>query len=74
MYPSAEFHIELLLNLRLELTIVTKWLKANRLTLNIKTIKGSKQKIKQTPKLRLSINNEELEQVSHMKYLGGDFR
>ncbi len=74
LYTSANSHIELLLNLRLELTVVSEWLKANRLTLNIKKTKlvvfGSRQKLSQTPQLKLAINGEQLEQVSQMKYLG----
>ncbi len=31
---------------------------------------GSRYKLRQTPKLNLSINEERLEQVEHMKYLG----
>ena len=49
-------------------------LKANRLTLNTKKTKfvvlGSKQKLRQTPKLNLNINGEPLEQVQEMNYLG----
>ena len=53
LYTGANSHIELLLNLRLELSIVSEWLKANRLTLNTKKTKfvifGSRQKLRPTP-------------------------
>ncbi len=74
MYSCANSHIELLLNLRLELAVVSEWLKANRLTLNTKKTKfvvfGSRHRLRQVPVLNLSINGEKLEQVEHMKYLG----
>ena len=56
------------------MSIVSEWFKANRLTLNIKKTKfvifGSRHKLRQMPALNLSINNEKLEQVTSMKYLG----
>ena len=74
LYTDANSHIELLLNLRLELSMVSEWLKANRLTLNIKKTKfivfGTRQRLRQVPPLNLSINGEQLEQVDNMKYLG----
>ena len=74
LYSGANSHIELLLSLRLELSVVSEWLKANRLTLNVKKTKfvifGSRQKLRYMPPLNLSINNEKLEQVTHIKYLG----
>ena len=34
LYTSADSQVEIMLNFRVELSIVSKWLKANRLTLN----------------------------------------
>ena len=36
LYNEADSHIELMLNLGLEFSIVAEWLKANKLTLNTK--------------------------------------
>ena len=35
LYTSASIHIEIILNLCLEFSIVQKWLRANKLTLNV---------------------------------------
>ena len=63
-----------MLDLRLELTMVCEWLKANRLTLNVKKTKymvfGSKQKLRHKPDLNINIDGQKLERVEVMKYLG----
>ncbi len=76
LYVHNTCYIDLMLSLRIELSTVDQWLKANRLTLNVKktkfTILGSKNKLKQIPDalLKLSINHEEIDRVHVMKYLG----
>ncbi len=75
LYTSAQTQIELVLNLRVELSTVDEWLKANRLTLNVKKTKyvifGTRNKLEHvTRDLNLEIGSEQIERVSHMKYLG----
>ena len=74
LYSSAPSHIDLLLTLRTEISVVAKWLKANKLTLNVAKTRlvvfGSRVKLQNTPKLNLSINNKPIEQVTGFKYLG----
>ena len=73
IYSSANSHIELILNMRLELDVVTEWLKANKLTLNTQKTKyvifGSKTRTATCSALNLKINGSTLEQVPIMKYL-----
>ena len=63
-----------MLTLRLELTIVSEWMKANELTLNTAKTKfvvfGSRNKLSYTLKLSLTINRQPVEQVNEFKYLG----
>ena len=75
LYTSASTRIELVLNLRVELSNVDEWLKANRLTLNTKKTKyvvfGTKTKLEHVlPDLNITIGRDKIERVSHMKYLG----
>ena len=74
LYATATTQVELMLNFRVELTIVTEWLKANRLTLNAKKTKyvifGTKQQLKDKPDLHLTVGNEPIEWVTSTKYLG----
>ncbi len=57
---SADTQVEIILNLNIELSVISEWLKANRLTLNTARTKyvifGSKQKSRDEPDLNLSIN------------------
>ena len=74
LYSSAGTQIELVLNLRVELSIVGEWLKANWLTLNTKKNKyvvfGTKHKLEHfTQDLNITIGNDKIERVKHMKYL-----
>ena len=74
LYSSSTSYIELMLNLRLELSIVSEWLKANKLTLNVKKTKfvifGSRHKLARNQDTPLYINREQIERVKSMKYLG----
>ena len=75
LYTSSSSQIELVLNLRLEISIVDEWLKANRLTLNTKKTKyvifGTRTSLEHVPEdLNIRIGNEKIEWVHHMKYLG----
>ena len=74
LYYSASSHMDLLLTLRLELTLISDWRKAIKLTLNTSKTKfvvfGSRNKLSNTPKLSLTINRQPIEQVTEFKYLG----
>ena len=75
LYTSSSSQIELVLNLRLEISVVDEWLKANRLTLNTKKTKymifGTRTLLEHIPEdLNIRIANEKIERVNHMKYLG----
>ncbi len=75
LYTSSSSQIELVLNLRLEISVVDEWLKANRLTLNTKKTKyvifGTRASLEHIPEdLNIRIANEKIERVKYMKYLG----
>ncbi len=74
LYSSSTSYINLMLNLHLELSIVAEWLKANKLTLNVKKTKfvifGSKHKLAGNRDTPLYINQEQIERVKSIKYLG----
>ncbi len=74
LYYGATSQIDLMLTLRLELTVVSEWFKANKLTLNVAKTKlvvfGSRHKLANAPNLNLTINNEKIEQVTEFKYWG----
>ncbi len=63
-----------MLNLRLELSIVAEWLKANKLTLNVKKTKfvifGFRHNLAGNIDTSLYINHEQIERVQSIKYLG----
>ena len=63
-----------MLTLRLELSIVTEWLKANCLTLNVNKTKfvifATRPKLNKFEDQSLFINGEPIDRVSSMKYLG----
>ena len=64
----------MVLNLRVELSIVDEWLKANRLTLNTKKTKyvifGMRTSLEHVPRdLNIKIGNERIERVDYMKFL-----
>ncbi len=74
LYISSDSYIDLLLSLRIEVDNITQWLHANKLTPNVSKTKymivASKNKLKNLGYVSLKMNNEELERVSEMKYLG----
>ena len=75
LYTSSSSQIELVLNLRVELSVIDEWLKANRLTLNTKKTKyvifGTRNTLEHVPQdLNIKIGSEKIERVKHMKYLG----
>ena len=75
LYTASTTQIELVLNLRVELSVVNEWLKANRLTLNTKKTKyvifGTRNKLEHAAQdLNITIGGDKLEKVSSMKYLG----
>ena len=74
LYTSGHTQIEIMLNFRLELSIVDHWMRVNKLTVNAKKTKyivfGNRNQLKDTPDLNLTIGNERLERVSSFKYLG----
>ena len=67
LYHGPKSQIDLLLTLRLEISIVAKWLKANKLTLNVAKTKlvvfGSRTKLQNLPYLNLTIDGEPIQQV-----------
>ena len=74
LYTSGNSQIELMLNFRVELTVVNEWLKANCLTLNADKTKyiifGTRTQLKDKPDLRLTVGNKPIEWVATTKYLG----
>ena len=74
MYHSCGSQVDLMLPLNIELSLVSKWLRANKLTLNTSKTKymvfGSRQWLLNLEPYTLKINGENLEMVSEFKYLG----
>ena len=74
LYTTAESQVEIMLNFRVELSIVSEWLKANRLSLNADKTKymvfGSKNLLTTKPDLNLTVGDKSIERVSSTKYLG----
>ena len=74
VYNHSESYIELLLSLKIEIDNIDQWMRANRLTLNIKKTKGmiivSRDEIKQLPATVLKLHDEPIEFVTEFKYLG----
>ena len=64
----------MMLTLKVELSTVSEWLAANKLTLNIAKTKyvifGKPRQLTNLPNYNLTINNQQIERVQHMKYLG----
>ncbi len=73
VYYSSPLYIELVLAMRIELENVNKWLRANKLTVNVSKTKylvmGSKNKLKQMNDISPKLNNEAIERVHEFKYL-----
>lgn len=74
LYASARTVDQLNNILNKELTLVTQWISANRLVINIKKTKcmavGSKYFLKMTPTLHLLSGDTLIEQVEEIKLLG----
>ena len=74
MYFASRSQVDLMLTLRLELSIVAEWLKANHLTLNVPKTKfvifATRPKLNNFEEQSLFINGSPIERVSCMKYLG----
>ena len=76
LYNSNKSYIDLMLSLRIEMSTLSQWMLANKLTLNVKKTKlmifGTKPKLARIPSvpMTLLLNNQVVEQVSKFKYLG----
>ena len=74
LYYSGDTIEDIMLTLQDEMGTVGHWLRANKLSLNVKKTKfvifGTRFKTSKLPRLSLSIFGEEIEQVTVMKYLG----
>ena len=74
MYLQARSQVEIMLDLRIELSLICEWIKANKLTLNIEKTKyiifGTKHKVLNNNDLNLKLGNKRFELVSSIKYLG----
>ena len=74
LYFPSKHQLDIMLTLRLELSIVDQWSKANKLSLDCKKTKyiisGTPFQLREQPNFRLKINNGELEQTTVFKYLG----
>ncbi len=71
---SGKTNTEISKVLNSELTAIKQWLDNSKLTLNIKKSKsmliGSARKLKTTSELNILLNNQNIIQVDHYKYLG----
>ena len=74
LYCTGDSIEDIMLTLQDEIGIVGHWLRANRLSLNVKKTKfvifGTPYRTSRLPNLKLTIFGEEIEQVEVMKYLG----
>ena len=74
LYVQARTQVEIILHLRIALSLIYEWLEANKLTLNAtKTryiIFGKTQQIENKVDLNLAVGNKKMERVSNIKYLG----
>ncbi len=74
LYVQARSQVEVMLDLRIELSLVYEWLKANKLTINAEKTKyiifGKQTQIKNKLDLNLRIGNKKIGRVPHVKYLG----
>ena len=74
LYYSSNSPVELMLTLKIELDTVYEWLKACKLTMNVKKTKyvifGTTHKLRQLGEVDLSIGNTPIERVNSFKYLG----
>ena len=74
MYYGCRSQVDLMLTLRIELSTISEWLKANRLTLNVSKTKfcifGTRPRLNNLANFDLSIDNQVIERVNQVKYLG----
>ena len=74
LYLQARTQVEIMLDLRIELSLIYEWLKANKLTLNADKTKyivfGTNRQLTHKNDLNLKVGNKKIERVSSMKYLG----
>ena len=74
LYVSGRSQTDIMLSLRLELSVVYEWLKANKLSPNAEKMKymilGSKCLLQTKPDLHIRMGDKPLEWVTSMKYLG----
>ncbi len=71
---SSNSYIDLMLTLRMKLSVVSESLAADKLTLNVAKTKyvifGKNRQLANTPNYNLQIVGQTLNHVLHMKYLG----
>ena len=74
IYCSSVSAVEVVLSLRMDLSMVTEWLRANKLTLNTSKTKymfiGSKPLVSKIADQNISMGGASLERVQVFKYLG----
>ena len=74
IYCSSESVVDIVLSLRIHLSTVTEWLRANKLTLNTSKTKymfiGSKALVSKIGDQTISMSGADLECVKVFKYLG----
>ena len=74
LYTSCTSNVEIVLNLYIELILVTEWLMANKLTTNVPKTKyivfGTRHLLQTMPDLNLNIGGQKIERVDSIKYLG----
>ena len=60
MYTSCHSNVELMMNLNIDLSTISEWLRANKLTVNVNKTKyvvfGSRHMLKDKPDLNLKIS------------------
>ena len=60
--------------MRIEIETLIQWLRANKLSLNVKKTKymiiGNKNKLNGIQDVNINVNNEPIERVNKFKYLG----
>ena len=74
VYTSCDNYIDIVLNMRIDIESITQWLRANKLSINVKKMKymliGSKNKLKNVKDTTIKINDITIERVPNFKYLG----
>ena len=74
LFAASSSYMDLMLSLRIDMSIISEWLKLNKLTLNVGKTKlmifGSQRKLSMINDVQLDLNGENIERVSVFKYLG----